>query len=224
MAKTVEDFSHWIGRITKNGQRVVSSIMEIDDSDGTTLLKMFDNKEGKYLTRWYSQSEGRPLLGGPDFSIILPNNKGDLSMNDHQYVIIPGKNEDGSYPYFRVQTEALALKKAEEMADFNPGVEFIIAKVIASCTNSGVVWSDEKEDRGGKTAEDFAHWIGCKTLSGARTVMHIDDIDNEDGTVRIKMMKDKDGSICHRWYHQSDGREFVGAKGRDIAIPVKCGK
>ncbi len=182
MAKTVEDFSHWIGRITKNGQRVVSSIMEIDDSDGTTLLKMFDNKEGKYLTRWYSQSEGRPLLGGPDFSIILPNNKGDLSMNDHQYVIIPGKNEDGSYPYFRVQTEALALKKAEEMADFNPGVEFIIAKVIASCT------------------------------------------DNEDGTVLIKMMKDKDGSICHRWYHQSDGREFVGAKGRDIAIPVKCGK
>lgn len=191
MVKTVEDFSHWIGCITKNGQRVVHSIMEVDDSDGTVMLEMFDNREGKYLFRWYYQSDGRPFFVDPDFDILLPNNKEPSDMTDLPYVVIPGKNEDGSYPCFSVQTEALARKEAEEMAAYNPGVEFIIAKVIASCTDSGVVWSDEKEDRGEKTVEDFAHWIGCKTRSGTRTAIHIDDIDNEDGTVRIKIMKNR---------------------------------
>lgn len=223
MAKTVEDFSHWIGRITKNGQRVVSSIMEIDDSDGTTLLKMFDNKEGKYLTRWYSQSEGRPLLGGPDFSIILPNNKEPSDMTDLPYVVIPGKNEDGSYPYFRVQTEALARKEAEEMAASNPGVEFIIAKVIASCTGSGVVWSDKKEDRREKTVDDFVHWVGCKTRDGSRTVIYITGIDNEDGTVLLKMIENKTGYTFNRWYYQADGSYIAWNRHFDLDISLACG-
>ncbi len=224
MAKTAEDFSNWVGRITKNGQRVVNSIAKVDDSNGTVLLKMFDNKELKYLFRWHTQSDGRPFFGDQDFSIILPNNKEDSSMIDLQYVVIPGKNEGSPYYYLRVKTEALARKEAEEMAVFNPGVEFIIAKVIASCTDSGVVWSDEKEDRGENTVEDFAHWIGSKTRDGSRMVMYITGIDNEDGTVLLKMIENKTGSICHRWYRQLDGGDIIGPKGRDLVLPVECGK